>query len=163
MLTYESLISLLFRWIDFFIIVAGASYIFWRWGRPFLSKVQEDQQSAWHEIEHTIAQSVARAQLLEQRLQQDRLLINELEQKVNLWKAVVQKRETAARQQAKLISDRIIQESTYKEQRIKEIRLHTLAATKAFNDAERVLQETFSHKAKSESFVKAVIQRLQES
>lgn len=163
MLTYEAFVSLIFRWIDFAILTAGAGYIFWHYGKPFLSKIREDQQVAWQGIEHEIAQSTARTHLLEQALQQDRVLINELERKVKRWKDIVEQKEFAIQQQSKRIADHIAQEHAYKAQQIKQIILHKLAIDQAFDRAEYTLKEKFSHKQAGTAFVKTIIQRLQES
>lgn len=163
MLTYEALVSITFRWIDFFIIVAGAGYIFWRWGVPFLNKERESEHDAWQEVEHKIAQHLAQADLLEQSIEQDKKLISKLEQKMRIWKATIEQERAAAQEQTRRIADHLIKEHEYKMQQMKHIMLYKMVVPQALEQAERALKEKFRSKEISSEFVTSVIKRLQES
>jgi hypothetical protein len=163
MLTYEALVSITFRWLDFFILVAGAGYIFWRWGIPFLNKEREDEHVAWQEVEHKIAQRAAQVDLLEQSMQQDRKLISNLEQKIRMWKAIIEQEKAAAHEQTRRAADHVIKEHAYKMPQMKHMMLYKMAVPQALEQAERALKEKFRSKEISSEFVKSVIKRLQES
>ncbi len=92
MWTYEAVVSLIFRWIDFIIVFIVIGYAFFRWLLPFFKNEIAQEQKQWQEVQDRLDSVKQESLLLDHALIDAKKTVKRLECQVQQWKASCEKK-----------------------------------------------------------------------
>lgn len=93
MLKYEAIVSLVFRWIDLFIIFVAIGYVFVRWVLPFFKQEIIEEQKHVQELQDRLDCAIQQSSYLDHLLIDDQETIKRLENQLHQWKMICEKKE----------------------------------------------------------------------
>lgn len=140
-MTSESMIALIFRWLDVVVIAAIAIYGVKRWVIPFLKEEKGREHARWIDLEQKVATQAREVHRLDKQIDHDKDRVLRLQQQVILWQAVCdQDRLSKKQEQASLIKQ--LQELQNKKNRYLEaLSGDTRIMHEALEQAEVVLRD----------------------
>lgn len=161
MLTYEAIISLIFRWIDLFVIFAVIGYVFFRWGFPFFKQEMADEQKEWQGVQDRLDNTIQESLLLDHSLTKDQRIITRLETQVQQWKALCEKKNYEKYQQHQKILADLKQKNEQKVLGMLHDMVYKKVVPEALNQAELDLKKNYKESDESSRFVQKIITKLQ--
>lgn len=161
MWSYEFVISLVFRWIDLFMVLGLMAYGFWRWGMPYFKQEMADEQKSWQELQDRLDRSVQDVRILDETLRSDRQSIERLEQQVMLWRSVCEEKQ---HELVRKWDDIIVQLAQKNEEKIAGMFKHAVykkVLPEALDQVEHELKKRYDGQGQQSLFIETIIENLQ--
>lgn len=163
MLTYEPLITLVFRWLDLIIIGLGVYYGAQRLLIPFLKEEKQREQEQRQDLEKKVVENKQETERLNQQIQQDTAYSARLQQKVLLWQALyAQEKLTQMRNQEALVV-RLQQQNDLKNTHFAKLIQEKAIAKNALEQAEQAILDQFADLKQAQQYLQYAIVCLQKS
>jgi hypothetical protein len=160
-LTYEAVVSLIFRWIDLFVIFAVIGYVFVRWVLPFFRQEMADEQREWQGVQDRLDNAIQESLFLDHSLTKDQRTITRLESQVQQWKALCEKKNYEKDQQHQKILADLKQKNEQKVLGMIHDMVYKKVVPEALEQAERDLKKKYKESDNSSHFVQKIITKLQ--
>lgn len=161
MWTYEAIVSLIFRWIDLIIIFMVIGYAFVRWGLPFLKQEMADEQKEWQSIQDRLDSAVQESLFLDHVLIEDRSAITRLEEQIQQWKAISEKKSYEKHQQHQTILADLKQKNEQKILSMLHDAVYQKVVPEALDQAEHDLKLKYKESDIRNHFVQDIIAKFQ--
>ncbi len=162
-MTSESMIALIFRWLDVVVIAAIAIYGIKRWVIPFLKEEKRREHARWIDLEQKVTTQAREVHRLDRQIDHDKSNALRLQQQVILWQAVCDQNRRVQKYDQELLIKQL-QELQNKKNRY----LETLAGDirimhEALDQAEAVLRDRVKDPQIAKQELSRAIAHLKES
>ena len=162
MFTNQVIIAVVFRLINFAIVIGVATYLFRKYGSPVVDTMMAQKDA---EKELLLSQQL----LLEQKqaeldalIRQDIILCESLKLKINEWRDVAaQKRSMHERDRLK-INDDLATKRRKKNELLAQVRLQKSVATAVLEDLQRSLTDRFEKDDAGQAYLDSMVQAINE-
>lgn len=161
MLTYEAIVSLIFRWIDLFVVLIVIGYVVFRWVVPFFKQEMADEQKDWQEMQDRLDSAKQESSLLDHALTDDRQTIKRLESQIQQWKALCEKKDYEKHQQHQKVLADLKQKNEQKILGMIHDIVYKKVVPEALDQVELDLKQSYKQNDMSDRFVKNIITKLQ--
>lgn len=162
MLTYESVVTGIFRWFDLVVMALGVYYGAQRWIIPFLKEKKQSEQNLYQELEHKIIINAQEVERLAQQIVQDGARSAQLQQKVLLWQVVCAQEKLAHMKNQEALVVRLQEQNDIKNTYFVRLAQDKAVVKEAIEQSEQAIRERFCNPDQAQLCMRRAITCLKE-
>ena len=162
MFTDQALLVLLFKAINFGIIVILAMQLYKHYLKPLLEQTMNDLHVIYQHLYKAKTALAEQQHDINQRAQEQRALSEELSRKIQQWHTVVTQQKQSQVHEAQLLEQRLIKKYNEQQHQVLIEQLRKQIGMRVLHEMKEELTDSFAHTSQARSYLHTVIESIKD-